>query len=848
MGLPAAPTRARRLRPSRPRVPRPAALAVVAAALVSLVVGPSTSAPAGADVGGEDLVRGGIEVGDSLDFYDYADATDARVPSDTDWAAGTYLDTTSTDDPGALTLARDGAGAVDPGEPWWDTSWRSRRCVDVDHRAAGASTVTEYQVRVVLNTQTPIAAGELAADGSDLRVVRHDGVGFLPLDFWVDASTLNTLSTVIWVQVDQITAGAGTDFCLYWNNAAPVTTASDLDAAFTYATRKPLYYTVSETYTGAATSVAVSPYVNATSIAQNASVPVTANNAQVLTFTGNNSNTVYHSTGPLAALGTANAQDMLVPAAFAGTDFVVPTNRNTQRWYVRSPWATTIVQFYDGSTPVGSPVTVTPAAGTVGVTADVTGTRTGIVRSTNGVPFLLTHAATSGSDAVIAYPSTTDNLYGTHSQRHYLGYATTGSNATVQRSDGTQATVTGAGPDARSDFGAAGSQGTGPAVVVSGLNNRVGSVQQADGDGTETTALWPGRELSSRYLLPVSSQYVAVACPVAGTQISFAGAAPVACSGATFGSTFIGKARDGTARTVGATAISVTSAGGQPFQLYYERSGGSGADDEVQVGSFLQGRQFTYPTPALSVRAEEGIATYRPSGTWDSSPYDTGAGGVFGLLRWSATTPAGTTVRFQVASGDTQLASVLAAFVGPDGTSGTWYTTSPTPAAYGHDGDRWVRLRAVLATTDPSVTPRVGSITLGTRLATFASSVDAPTDVAVSSPAGVPTRRWIARVRTTGANLAGATSTLRSAGAPVIVGLGSAVIGFHRPDADEVVVSGGTVTQPVGAPVAFSAGAPHSIVLDATTTGPATLDMTWSTILAGGSPVIEHRFRFALSG
>jgi hypothetical protein len=822
---------------------------------IALVAVCSVATPARADVDETNWLAGGILGGGDLAFFDYASGTPLSAPADTAFSAGSFLNTRDDLVPGSLTLDHYGSTLPDGSEPWWDTDWQSRRCVDLDHTAAGASTVTEYQVKVVLDTQDLIADGEFDPDAQDLRAVRDNG-GFVNLDLWVEPGTLNTIATVVWVKVDQITAAATTDFCLYWNNPNVVASVSSEAAVFTYSAAQTVYYTVSDTYGVGTDGVDVASYVDGNSISLDGGAPVVVDDGDVASFTGNGPDSAYAVTGPIAGVGTSDQQDSLVPAAFAGTLFVVPTNRDGgtgQSFSVRSPWANADIEVYDGTTLDAGPTTVQPADGTVTFAGDTTGSATAIVRSTNGVPFLLTHHADNG-DAIVAVPAATEDLFGMQSADAHVGYGGSGATATVDFSDGSQSPV-GGDEDIRSSFTGATGNGDGLAARVTDLTVGSGAIQQEDGDGTEATMFWPGSELASRYLVPVDTEYVSVACPVSGTQLSIAGGAPVACSGATFGADFIGKAYSDNAgagwTTGGTTAISVASTGGEPFWLMFDKGAGTGADDESQVTGMRHARQVTYPAPQLSARPEEGF--YKAAGVWDSAPVDTGVDGVYGLIRWIDSLPAGTSVAFQVASGPTQMASLLAPFVGPDGTNGTSFTTPRVPVHYDHDGHRWFRLRALLATTDPSVTPEVSSITLDTDLGAFAATVDSPNVVNVTSPAGTPTRTWIARVRTGSASLAGSDATIRNGGPPSVPNLDAAVVAFHRPDSNQVIVadlgSGGEVTQDVGPPVTFGPADPHSIVLDTTNGGGATdLDVTWGALISGTGPIIEHRFRFAITG
>ncbi len=187
--------------------------AVICALLVVSRSGPDTIGGATADVGGDHLTASGVEVGDSLDFYDYGDATPVSAPGDTAWVDGAFAGARSDLVPDTLTLDHYGTVPADAAEPWWDDAWRSRRCFDVDHTTAGATTEDGYQVRLLIDTQTPLAAGEFDADAQDLRAARHDGGGFVDLDLvtnW-DGSPIfvDSNANVVNAQTGSVVIGPG---------------------------------------------------------------------------------------------------------------------------------------------------------------------------------------------------------------------------------------------------------------------------------------------------------------------------------------------------------------------------------------------------------------------------------------------------------------------------------------------------------------------------------------------------------------------------------------------------------------------------------------------------------------
>lgn len=89
--------------------------------------------------------------------------------------------------------------------------------------------LTAYQVRVVLDTATPIAAGQMRADAGDLRFGPDlAGSSFYP--YWIE-SGVDTASTVAWVSVPSIPASSSVTVYVYFGNASatPVSALSVFD-------------------------------------------------------------------------------------------------------------------------------------------------------------------------------------------------------------------------------------------------------------------------------------------------------------------------------------------------------------------------------------------------------------------------------------------------------------------------------------------------------------------------------------------------------------------------------------------------------------------------------------------
>ncbi|HKS25605.1 MAG TPA: IPT/TIG domain-containing protein [Thermoanaerobaculia bacterium] len=105
---------------------------------------------------------------------------------------------------------------------------------------------------------------------------------------------------------------------------------------------------------------------------------------------------------------------------------------------------------------------------------------------------------------------------------------------------------------------------------------------------------------------------------------------------------------------------------------------------------------------------------YPPSGTLTSGLKDSNpAGGItpiWSTLSWNATTPANTSIKFQVAASNNSGGPFN--FVGPDGTAGTFFTTSPVQLQPQFYNFRYLEYKAILATTNNAATPVLSDVTL----------------------------------------------------------------------------------------------------------------------------------------
>lgn len=107
--------------------------------------------------------------------------------------------------------------------------------------------LTDFQVKLTLNTQALISAGKMNADGSDIRITGPDCCTALP--YWIQGG-INTPTTDIWVRVPNIFPSSSTDLAFYYGNALATTQVSNLDSTLMVMGNDD---TGSDTYTGGQT-------------------------------------------------------------------------------------------------------------------------------------------------------------------------------------------------------------------------------------------------------------------------------------------------------------------------------------------------------------------------------------------------------------------------------------------------------------------------------------------------------------------------------------------------------------------------------------------------------------------
>jgi prepilin-type N-terminal cleavage/methylation domain-containing protein len=140
-------------------------------------------------------------------------------------------------------------------------------------------------------------------------------------------------------------------------------------------------------------------------------------------------------------------------------------------------------------------------------------------------------------------------------------------------------------------------------------------------------------------------------------------------------------------------------------------SGGDGQQNFTDVTKYSQDDDnLDYAGVPLALRlVDYGDQNYASSGTLTSSSFDTGTNATaYTSLTWNPTSqdPA-TTLKFQIATNND---NATWNYVGPDGTSGSYFTVPGTTINVANGNNRYIRYKVFMSTTDSTKTPVLTSV------------------------------------------------------------------------------------------------------------------------------------------
>ena len=497
--------------------------------------------------------------------------------------------------------------SIDNSTIWWNSSWPYRQAYRV--RENSGDMLQEYQINLTLDTFNLINSSKMNNACNDIRVV--DDQRRL-LDFYVQNSShngCNTTRTQIWTQLNSLVANESTVIYVYYGNNES-SSESNVFKTFNYTGFENLYYVVSDDIT----NVDVVSFIDGNNVS-NGSSYVSLDRGDITSFSVNQTS-IIQATGPIFAAGDENAVDALNPISFAGTEFVYAVNRYNDIWHVYSPYGDADVCIYDGEdgsgwTLVGScfsvnqsgAVTVTRNIGGTSSTTDETNTDTALVNSS--LPVLVMHNTDNPNDAFPLYPASSD-WWGVPSTRMLIGVLEDNTNIRTYYSDGTNINYSrDHGDDIYLEGFSTGGQGVAIRVVS---DKPIGTVQQADQDGSEITTFLPERELDTEYFIPQTASYIAVAATYPNTNCTLYDDTDSVLSSSLTGANsrplpnkwFYGPNHNGNNIPAG-SRLSCD----QPVYAYYEQFGDGGDDDERNIFGIKSSRKGALIEPDISEKGDE---------------------------------------------------------------------------------------------------------------------------------------------------------------------------------------------------------------------------------------------------
>jgi len=180
----------------------------------------------------------------------------------------------------------------------------------------------------------------------------------------------------------------------------------------------------------------------------------------------------------------------------------------------------------------------------------------------------------------------------------------------------------------------------------------------------------------------------------------------------------------------GPSSYSKSAITNEGFISQSDWSGGGGQINYLYENRFSEtDNNIDYSTSPGNLNLKKVSGAYVGSGQITSSSFDTGSFSNFKQITWNpATEPVQTganSAKFQIASNND---NTTWNFKGPDGTSTTYYTTSNQNINIVHNGDRYIKYRLFLSTSNTAYTPTIADVSV-----TYSSSCIPPGQVSFTA-------------------------------------------------------------------------------------------------------------------
>ena len=487
------------------------------------------------------------------------------------------------------------------GSEWWNASWSYKQSFNISNNYS--EDLYEYQIELSVDVANLFNSGKLRNDCGDIRFTWYNSTlsSEEEINHYSDNCNVSLTNTTFWVQVPYISMIEDREIYMYYGNDN-ASSMSNIESTFSYSEPRVVGYVVTDRMdngNGGIISLANSNTIqvgaSSFSLGDRGTSSVTASSLAQ----GNN----VSATSLFHIDSNVDATDMVSPVSWADTEFYYYLGRGTDTLSIVSPFGNATVRIYDaGSEISGSPFSVNKTDPQT-ITASITDDQ--VVRVSSDIPVLV-ERHDSTQDSYTFYPATTDYLYGLPSTTFQIGAGPNGAEVDwFTNGTGTGGTTLGA----NSGFQATSLPGSGSvdAYRVNG-SEPISAMQQADGDGTESTTFMPFKELGTRFGSFYATEYIAVAAPLAGTSCTTynSGGSPLDTQTASSSADEVHKLCFGCGSSTQYTSGGWTMNCTQPVYTYYEEDS---TGDETNLWSWKQMRQYVHPEPVVSFESEKQVSS-----------------------------------------------------------------------------------------------------------------------------------------------------------------------------------------------------------------------------------------------
>ena len=176
-------------------------------------------------------------------------------------------------------------------------------------------------------------------------------------------------------------------------------------------------------------------------------------------------------------------------------------------------------------------------------------------------------------------------------------------------------------------------------------------------------------------------------------------------------------------------SVSESTLTGRGFITQTDWSGGPGQEiiGDASMYGTSDGNIDATSAPG-EIKLSNIFGAFSSGGNLTSSIFDTGTSTNFNQLVFAPTNQpiesGGEPVKFQIATSEDNTASTTWTFIGPDGTSNSYYNAFDSNISSSHNGDRYFRYKALLSTASTTFSPNVSDVSV-----TFTSACVPPGQV-----------------------------------------------------------------------------------------------------------------------